>query len=38
MPTAVTLLGLLINLCISYFASPRVVDLVEWYSDMLASG
>ena len=29
--------GLLINLCISYFASTRVADSLEWYSYMLVS-
>ena len=28
---------LIINLCISYFASTRVADSLEWYSYMLAS-
>ena len=32
---AVTLFGLLISLCISYFASTGVVDLLGWYSYML---
>ena len=33
----VSLCGVLINLCISYFASTRMGDSLEWYSYMMAS-